>query len=50
MQRQQMTRVGPMANQRQQQSELPYLGAGIGALVGLAFGSRQRKVLIYEDC
>jgi hypothetical protein len=25
------------------------LGAGIGALVGLAFGSRQKKVLIYED-
>ena len=24
------------------------LGAGIGALVGLAFGSRQMKVLIYE--
>jgi hypothetical protein len=24
------------------------LGAGIGALVGLAFGSRQKKVLIYE--
>ena len=25
------------------------MGAGIGALVGLAFGSRQKKVLIYED-
>lgn len=25
------------------------LGAGIGALVGLAFGSRQKKVLIYQD-
>jgi hypothetical protein len=25
------------------------LGAGIGALVGLVFGSRQKKVLIYED-
>ncbi|HWS88323.1 MAG TPA: hypothetical protein VN282_15235 [Pyrinomonadaceae bacterium] len=24
------------------------IGAGIGALVGLAFGSRQKKVLIYE--
>jgi hypothetical protein len=24
------------------------LGAGIGALVGLAFGSREKKVLIYE--
>ena len=24
------------------------LGAGIGALVGLAFGSRQKKVLIYQ--
>jgi hypothetical protein len=25
------------------------IGAGIGALVGLAFGSRQKKVLIYES-
>ena len=25
------------------------VGAGIGALVGLAFGSRQKKVLIYES-
>lgn len=25
------------------------LGAGIGAIVGLAFGSRQKKVLIYES-
>lgn len=24
------------------------IGAGIGALVGLAFGSREKKVLIYE--
>lgn len=28
---------------------LALLGAGVGALVGLAFGSRQKKVLIYES-
>lgn len=28
---------------------LALIGAGIGALVGLAFGSRQKKVVIYES-
>lgn len=28
---------------------LPLVGAGVGALVGLAFGSRQKRTLIYES-
>jgi hypothetical protein len=28
---------------------LPLVGAGIGALVGLAFGGRQKRVLIYQS-